>query len=72
MLDLQQGQEPEKKEKKKPKQDNAGSDVMGTFFKDLADIKDHIASIKNSISDIKTIHDKALNNVITEQQNAGV
>jgi syntaxin 1A/syntaxin 1B/2/3 len=45
---------------------------MNTFFEELAQLKEKIASIKGCIDEIRSIHDKTLNNVISEQQNAEI
>ena len=44
---------------------------MNQFFEELAEVKEQIAAIKISIDEIRSIHDKTLNSVISEQQNAG-
>eukprot|EP00842_Homolaphlyctis_polyrhiza_P000681 jgi/Hompol1/1613/HPOL_005661-RA len=67
----------EKKEKaRKPKKsaepDDNGSAAMQAFFEELAQIKDQIAMVRGNIDEIKSIHDRALNNVISEQQNAQI
>ena len=43
---------------------------MNVFFEELAHLKEQIASIKDSVNEVKSIHDRALNNVISEHQNA--
>jgi syntaxin 1A/syntaxin 1B/2/3 len=45
---------------------------MNTFFEELANLKEKIVSIKGCIDEIRSIHDKTLNNVISEQQNAEI
>jgi t-SNARE complex subunit (syntaxin) len=57
--------------KKKKEEDNTAS-TMNVFFQQLADIKDDISRVKTYIEDIQNIHNNALNNVISEQQNAGI
>ena len=73
-MDAQTEQIVDKKEKKKKADKKAtteeSGDGMSKFFEELAEIKEKIVSIRNGINDIKNIHDKALNNVISEQQNA--
>ncbi|KAH9270949.1 hypothetical protein BASA83_006905 [Batrachochytrium salamandrivorans] len=68
---------PIKKEKtvKKKKNEKVEADTtkaMQEFFEELALVKDNIALVRSSIDEIKSIHDKALNNVISEQQNAQI
>ncbi|KAJ2998970.1 Syntaxin-1A [Globomyces sp. JEL0801] len=43
---------------------------MNLFFEELADMKSQIASIRNSVDEIRAIHDKALNSVTSEKQSA--
>ena len=45
---------------------------MQDFFNELSQIKDQIAIIRVDVDEIKSIHDRALNNVISEQQNAQI
>lgn len=44
---------------------------MSDFFEELALAKENIAGIKISVEEIRAVHDRTLNNVISEQQNAG-
>lgn len=44
---------------------------MNQFFEELAQTKENIATIKIIIDEIRSIHDRTLNNVTSEQQNAG-
>lgn len=44
---------------------------MNKFFEELAETKENISAIKISVDEIRAIHDRTLNNVISEQQNAG-
>lgn len=44
---------------------------MNQFFQELATVKENIAAIKLSVEEIRLIHDKTLNSVISEKQNAG-
>ncbi|KAL2915198.1 hypothetical protein HK105_205305 [Polyrhizophydium stewartii] len=68
--------QPEKKEKPKKKKaaepEQQDSGAMQAFFEELAQIKDLIAVVRGSIDEVKNIHDRALNNVISEQQNAQI
>ncbi|KAI8928566.1 t-SNARE [Entophlyctis helioformis] len=73
--------EPDKKEKpkKQPKVDKKAKDAeaessaaMQGFFDELAQIKDQIAMARGNVDEIRAIHDRALNNVISEQQNAQI
>jgi syntaxin 1A/syntaxin 1B/2/3 len=48
--------------------DNA--DGIKIFFSEIGAIKETVALIKNSIAEIKSLHDRALNSVISEQENA--
>ncbi|KAI8915552.1 t-SNARE [Gorgonomyces haynaldii] len=73
--DLQQDQP--KEEEKKPKRDKKKNEAqtgeeMNTFFEELAGLREQIAQVKTGVEDIKSIHDRALNNVISEQQNAQI
>ena len=43
---------------------------LKSFFADIESTKAKIVIIKTCIQDIKTLHDRALNNVISEQENA--
>jgi hypothetical protein len=80
LTDLQANQEPaaEPTKKEKPKKVNKQkSDVaelinvdMNVFFEELATLKDQIQGIKGSVDEVKNIHDRALNNVTSEAQNA--
>ncbi|KAI8899024.1 t-SNARE [Globomyces pollinis-pini] len=45
---------------------------MNLFFEELADMKSQIASIRNSVDEIRAIHDKALNSVTSEKQSAEI
>jgi hypothetical protein len=45
---------------------------MNQFFEELATTKENITAIKISVDEIRAIHDRTLNNVISEQQNAGI
>jgi predicted RNase H-like nuclease (RuvC/YqgF family) len=73
-LDLQgenESQEPQEQKKKKKKNEPEQSN-MNQFFEEIADLKERILSIKVSVDEIRTIHDKTLNSVISEQQNAEI
>ncbi|KAJ8323248.1 hypothetical protein BDV3_004344 [Batrachochytrium dendrobatidis] len=83
MLDLQPEGEPEKcaleKKEKPPKKSKKQTEpeqdttaIMQSFFEELAHVKDKIAIVRTSIEEIKSIHDKALNNVISEQQSTQI
>jgi syntaxin 1A/syntaxin 1B/2/3 len=63
------------KEEPKGKKGAGGSEAddanaIKEFFTELEDIKEKISIVKGSIQDIKSLHDRALNNVISEQENA--
>ena len=45
---------------------------MNQFFEELAQVKENIATIKFTVDEIRSIHDRTLNNVTSEKQNAGV
>ena len=49
---------------------NNVADAMKDFFAEIGAIKETVALIKNSIAEIKSLHDRALNSVISEQENA--
>lgn len=72
----QSGAPPESKEKptaskKSKKTDDAPtSNEMNMFFEELAQLKDQISGVRGTVDEIKSIHDKALNNVISEAQNS--
>ena len=59
---------PKAKEENPPSSDN--SEDIKEFFAELTSIKETVAMVKNSIAEIKSLHDRALNNVISEQENA--
>ena len=71
--DKESGQTSPSEEKKKPaKKDSAGpQSTIGDFFNELAEIKESIANIKTYIGEIQLLHDKTLNAVTSEKQNAG-
>ena len=54
----------------KPKKGDADQDTIKEFFLELEGVKEKIAIVKNSTQEIKTLHDRALNNVISEQENS--
>lgn len=69
--------EPAKKEKlKKPRQKSEPEEPvnndMNTFFEELAQLKNQIQAIKGSVDEVKSIHDRALNNVTSEAQNTQI
>jgi hypothetical protein len=45
---------------------------MNEFFEELAKTKENIASIKITIDEIRSIHDRTLNNVTSEKENTGI
>lgn len=45
------------------------SDGIKEFFSEINAIKETVALVKNSIAVIKSLHDRALNSVISEQEN---
>lgn len=64
-------EEKKKKEKKKEKSEAVEvNNDMNLFFEELAQVKDQIQVIKGSVDEVKNIHDRALNNVTSEAQNA--
>jgi hypothetical protein len=46
------------------------SDGIKEFFSEIGAVKETVALVKNSIAAIKALHDRALNNVISEKENA--
>ena len=44
---------------------------MNQFFEELALTKENIAGIKVTVDEIRSIHDRTLNSVTSEKQNAG-
>lgn len=50
--------------------DTDNSDDIKEFFSEIGAIKESVALVKNSIAQIKALHDRALNNVISEQENS--
>ena len=44
-------------------------DNINEFFSEISAIKETVALVKNSIAEIKSLHDRALN-VISEQENS--
>ncbi|KAJ3302123.1 hypothetical protein HDV03_005414 [Kappamyces sp. JEL0829] len=78
-LDLQPtaseaAESPKKEKKKKAKKEDealAKAGDMNQFFEELAATKENIASIKVLVDEIRSIHDRTLNNVTSEQQSAG-
>jgi syntaxin 1A/syntaxin 1B/2/3 len=70
-LGTQEPQEPQEQKKKKKKNEPVQTD-MNQFFEEIAEMKERIASIKGCIDEIRSIHDKTLNSVISEQQNAEI
>lgn len=63
-----------KKKKKKKEANNVPEAEVGNmndFFEELASLKEIISCIKLYVEEIRGIHDRTLNNVISEQQSAG-
>lgn len=69
--------ESSKKKGKKGKDKNVESPTntaatMNQFFEEIANLKETIATIKISVEEIRTIHDRTLNNVTSEKEGAGI
>ncbi len=47
-----------------------GPNSLKSFFNELEGVKSKIVIIKTCIQEIKALHDRALNNVISEQENS--
>lgn len=58
------------KSKKGPGSGESEPEAIKEFFLELEGVKEKITIVKNSIQEIKTLHDRALNNVISEQENS--
>ncbi|KAJ3258653.1 Plasma membrane t-SNARE, secretory vesicle fusion [Boothiomyces macroporosus] len=69
--------ESSKKKGKKGKDKNVESPTntaatMNQFFEEIANLKESIATIKISVEEIRTIHDRTLNNVTSEKEGAEI
>ncbi|KAJ3311268.1 Plasma membrane t-SNARE, secretory vesicle fusion [Boothiomyces sp. JEL0838] len=69
--------ESSKKKGKKGKDKNVESPTntaatMNQFFEEIANLKETIATIKISVEEIRTIHDRTLNNVTSEKEGAEI
>jgi predicted nucleic acid-binding Zn-ribbon protein len=68
---IQQQDEKSAEDNKKGRKDDILKSNINDFFTELAELKDAIAKIKTYIEEIQGLHDRTLNNVTSEKQNAG-
>ncbi|KAJ3321079.1 Syntaxin-1A [Boothiomyces sp. JEL0866] len=61
-----------KGKEKKDESPTTTAATMNQFFEEIANLKESISSIKVSVEEIRTIHDRTLNNVTSEKESAEI